>query len=253
MKNNNHNNSDCGFSDELVSYLYGESNAAENALFEKHLNKCSNCAEEFQAFSGVHFSINDWKMKDFANLETPVIEIPYEKSKQPEVSVVKETWLSAVRDLFSLSPRAFSLATASFAVLAICVGIVFLVINSRQNNFVAENDKNKKSTSSPKAEKTPPENNTAKTPQTEQKQPSQDSKQPQSDIVIDTKPKNVQVVKASGKTTQIQKTDNAVQPKKDVKRANKNIQNAPKMIEDDEEDETLRLAEIFDEIGSVEE
>src|SRR5687768_16484654 len=139
MMNNNHKNSGCGYADQLVSYLYGETGSAENPAFEIHLETCSICSDELEAFSSVQFSINDWKTKEFSHLETPVIKIPYENpgslNNRPDTTNVNESWLSGLRSLFSLNPS-WSLATASFAVLAVFAGFGFIAFNSDKGNFV---------------------------------------------------------------------------------------------------------------------
>jgi len=255
--NNNHKNSNCGFSEELVSYLYGETGGAENTAFEAHLQSCAGCAEELEAFSGVHFSIDDWKLKEFANLVTPSIEIPYEKAeKSIAVSNVSGSWLSALRrDLFSLSPRGWSLATASFAVLAVCVGIALFALNSRKDNDVAGSNKNNP-VILPTVEKTPePTNvnaNQKNQPDREVK-PLNDPKSPQPEVAIAPEPKNSRVVKASNNPRPVQKVENTnIQKNNEVKR-NKNNEVPPKIVvEDDDEDNTLRLAELFDEIDTKE-
>lgn len=257
MMNNNHKNSNCGFSEQLVSYLYGETGGAENAAFETHLQTCAGCAEELEAFSGVHFSINDWKIKEFANLATPSIEIPYEKAeKSVEVSSVSGSWLSALRGLFSLSPRGWSLATASFAVLAVCVGIVLFALNSRKGNDVAGSNKNNPVVL-PTVEKTPEQANTNSNQNNQPDKvvkPINEPKSPPPEVAATApEPKNNRVIKASNNPRPAQKVENTnVQKNNEVKR-NKNNEIAPKIVvEDDDEDNTLRLAELFDEIDTKE-
>ena len=55
MMHNNHKKSGCGFDELLVSYLYGETNAAETAKFAAHLETCAGCADELEAFAGVMY------------------------------------------------------------------------------------------------------------------------------------------------------------------------------------------------------
>ncbi|MEP6902125.1 MAG: hypothetical protein ABJA66_10270 [Actinomycetota bacterium] len=255
MLNGNHKNSGCGFSEKLISYLYNESVGTEKVEFEAHLKKCSGCADEFADFSGVHFSINDWKLKEFALLETPIIEIPYEKHEKPvEVSSLKGSWLSGLRNLFALSP-AWSLATASLVVLVVCVGIGLMILNSRQPNEVAGTDKNQsKPTISPTAEKTPPQSNTnviENNSPNKQPKPIDAPKPSQPEVAVSnsTNSTNNRVVKVStGNQRPIQKPGNI--RNNEVKDTNKNQKIQQKAVEDDEEDNTLRLAELFDEIDT---
>ena len=258
--NNNHKNSNCGFSEQLVLYLYGETAEAENMAFEAHLKSCANCSEELEAFSGVHFSINDWKLKEFANLATPSIEIPYEKAeKAVEVSSVSGSWLSALREVFSLSPRGWSLATASFAILAVVIGIALFALNSRKANDIAGSNKNNP-VIAPTVEKTtgPTNSNANQNNQPDKEvKPLSEPKSPKSEVAVTNnapEPKNARVVKASNNPRPIQKVGNSdAQKNFEPKRANKNKEIPSKIVVDeDDEDNTLRLAELFDEIDTKE-
>ncbi len=259
MINNNHKNSGCGNAEKLVSYLYGENGAAETTTFEAHLQTCSVCSDELEAFSGVQFSINDWKLKEFAQMETPIIQIPYEKvgkaSNNHEVSGVTVSWLSGLRKYFSLSP-AWSLATASFAILAVCAGIALIVLNSDKSNDVAGT--NTKPVAVPTVQKTTSptnENSNQNISPDKEEKPLNAQKTPPTEVAVAPDTKNNLVVKTPINQRLPQKAETPKLPKNNniVKRDNNNkIEVPPKMIEEDEEDDTLRLAELFEEIDTVE-
>jgi len=256
MMNTNHKKSNCGFSEQLVSYLYGETVGAENTAFEAHLSNCSICADELEAFSGVQFSINDWKVKEFANLAAPSIEIPYrEAEKTAEVSNAKVSWLSSLREIFSLSPRNWSLAGASLAVLAVCALVALFALNSSKDKDVAESNKTNPIIA-PTVEKMPSETNSngnQNNPSEKQTNPANTPKSTQPDVAVTVpSPTNSRVVKASNNPRPTQKIDNTNSPKNnEQKRTNKNNEIAPKIaVDDEEEDKSLRLAELFDEIDT---
>ncbi len=253
MMNNNHKKSGCGFSEQLVSYLYGETVGAEITAFEAHLNVCSVCAAELEAFSGVQFSINDWKLNEFANLAMPSIEIPYQKAEnQAEVSSVKGSWLSALRELFSLSPRGWSLATASLAVLAVCALIALFALNSRKDNDVAESNKTNP-LALPTVEKTTPETITNSNANNQPEKVVKPSSEPKSEVAVAPNTKDNRVVKTSNNSRSTQKVDANSPKNNEQKRTNKNNEVAPKIaVDDEEEDKSLRLAELFDEIDTKE-
>ncbi|HEY0461896.1 MAG TPA: zf-HC2 domain-containing protein [Pyrinomonadaceae bacterium] len=258
MLNNNHKNSGCDFGEALVSYLYGETDAREKAAFEAHLRLCQACAEELEAFSGVQFAINDWKLKDFAELQTPVIEIPSKSAENPsKASTPTGSWLPAfVRDLFSLTPpRGWALATASLALLAVFAGIALFALNSKNGGEIAGTNKNSKpAVVVPTVEKTLENSNDNANqsnsavkdskPQTEQKTPEVAVSKPESE--------NKRVVKAVNNQRQPSKSDDkATRKNNDARRSNKTDKDvAPKVIPDDDEDDTLRLAELFEEIDT---
>jgi hypothetical protein len=139
LDNNNQNNSTCAFAEQMVSYLYGEANVKEKAVFETHLNSCADCAEEFAGFGVVRSSVIEWRNEEFLSLETPSIEIPYEKQQDfynAEAKLkVSTDWIAALRRIFSVSPALT--ASASFAIIAICLGIIFFAGKSSNNLDVA--------------------------------------------------------------------------------------------------------------------
>src|SRR5947209_7479030 len=51
----------CGRGEELVAYLYGESDAAESKTFRQHLTACAVCREELAAFGGVREAVGEWR------------------------------------------------------------------------------------------------------------------------------------------------------------------------------------------------
>lgn len=250
MTNNNHKNSFCGFSEQLVSFLYGETGGSEKASFEAHLENCAVCAGELEAFSNVQISINDWKLKEFAPLATPIFEIPFEKTvegfQSPTGSV---SWMATFRDLFSISP-AWSLATASLAVLAVCAGIFLFALNSRQGNDIAEGNKPVKSKTAPTASMTPPDSNSKSNSNNEADNKIAPVKENKPDVAVsnETNQKNTRIVKTSN-PRQTPKTEGSTK-NADVKRNDKTKnQPTPKIMpDDDEEDDSLRLAELFEEI-----
>ncbi len=252
MLNGHHKNSGCGFDEQLISYLYNEIKGAEKFEFERHLNNCSSCADEFAAFSGVQSSINDWKINEFANLQTPVFKIPFADSVTSTIkqkpSDITDAWLSGLRQLFSLSPRAWSLATASFMVLAVCVGIVFLELNYQKNNELSQNNKQLNPIISPTIEQTKVIS-PSETP--EIKLPNKPSKPEIVKSDIDSK--NSRTVKIVDSSRQPKKIENAGGRKNNDFKINNKINNqprTPKVVIEDEEDNSLRLAELFDEIGT---
>jgi hypothetical protein len=139
MDSNNHNSS-CNFSDLLVSYLYGEIGEQEKLRFESHISSCNACADEIFAFGGVRSSVQSWRETEFAKLPTPVIVLPAVETPEKTAILLPETataaaasrparWLTSLRELFSLSPKWTGAATAC-AALAICAGLFYIAVIS---------------------------------------------------------------------------------------------------------------------------
>jgi hypothetical protein len=247
MLNNNHKNKDCEYGEALVSYLYGEANAGERAALEAHLDDCAACAGELEAFSGVHFSINDWKAMEFDRLETPFIEIPYEKAeKRVESSVAASSWIAELRGFFSLSP-VWSLATASLAVAAVAVGLIFYAARSPKLNEVTH------TSLQTQISPTPSSNVNQNSSPDKVVKPIKEPESPKPETVVDTKQKKSSVVKTTTNQRQPRNAETTnTQKNKDVKDNKNNNRVPPGVIQDEEEDNTLRLAEIFDEIDTDE-
>ncbi len=246
MFDNNHHNSSCAFAEQIVSYLYNETNAKEKAAFDVHLNSCSTCAEELAGFGFVRSSIVEWKREEFSSLETPSIEIPYPTA----ISTEKQSWFGELRQLFTLS-RAWSMALAA---IVVCVGLTFLVFNFSNNTEVAE-DKNKptKSVVSPIVEKRV-EQPIEKIPDETayQKQPNS----PDTEIAPRVVPKN-RIVKASNNLTKknnVKQNSNSLENVRKIKDDKNTLaeqkQSVPKLNSlEEEEDNSLRLADLFAEDG----
>lgn len=118
MKTQDHN--ECPFSDEIVSYMYGEMPDGAQLKFEHHLAACQVCTDDFAAVSLARFETYDWKRVEFDPLETPQIVIPY-REKTVSLGERVSAWLSWV----TVVPAAAAI------VLSVGVGY-FLLVNERQ-------------------------------------------------------------------------------------------------------------------------
>ena len=244
MLNNGHHNPSCAFAEQIVSYLYGETNNKEKAAFDVHLNSCSTCTDELAGFSFVRSSIVEWKNEEFLNLETPSIKIPYPIA----VSTEKQSWLAELRKLFTFSPM---WATA-FAAVIICVGLILLAVNFSNNNDVAESDNTPiESIVSPSVEpkdEQPIEkisdNIASKSLENNQSKPSE--------IAPRIVPKN-RITKTSNKPTKVLPNSNNPTNVRQIKEDKTTLvvkkREVPKLNNlEDEEDNSLRLADLFAEV-----
>ncbi len=107
----------CSDDDAFVAYLYGEMPTPEREAFEDHLIVCVPCTDEFAAAADSRYSVFEWKKLDFDPLETPVFEIPYAEAK-PSYS-----WVDSLKGIFATGPR---LATAgAFGLVLAILGFAF--------------------------------------------------------------------------------------------------------------------------------
>jgi hypothetical protein len=121
---NNGNTSNCGFADEIVSYIYDEIGATDRTNFERHLADCAVCTDEFAAISNARFSVFEWRREEFAHLSTPKIVIPFGEKQYSIVENGSVGLMAGLRGLLSIS----SWPVAVAAVLLVCLGFGFLAM-----------------------------------------------------------------------------------------------------------------------------
>jgi hypothetical protein len=121
----------CGFDNELLSYIYEDSSVESREQFEEHLAECTTCTDEFAAVSLARYSVYEWHKEEFVPLATPQIVIPYSTRE-----VTPNVW-DGLRSAFS-----FNWATPAFAAAGIllAIGITFYFVElSPTSSEVAAN------------------------------------------------------------------------------------------------------------------
>jgi anti-sigma factor RsiW len=110
----------CGRGEELVTYLYGESDAGESKTFRQHLNNCAVCREELAAFGGVREAVGEWRAEVLST--TPALDIKEALTpavRAPRAPERKRSAMAALREFLSLSPLWLQ-AGAVAAALVVC-------------------------------------------------------------------------------------------------------------------------------------
>lgn len=259
MNSSNHNSS-CNFSDLLVSYLYGEIGEPEKFRFESHVSSCGVCAEEIAAFGGVRASVQNWRETEFAVLSTPVFDLPFEKEKtkilSTETTAASRSRLAGLREMFSLSPVWTGAATAC-AALAICAGLFYVALSSsvQTDRSLAGTNKNASVAIAPSP--TVESTITAGNAESGDKQPDET---PKPEISKDKKQIPSKTVPAAERTvvnenTSVKPLKTNVAPKPSSKEKPASSVKKPSKQSDiefstrEEEDKSLRLADLFDEVS----
>ncbi|HEY0659313.1 MAG TPA: hypothetical protein VGD05_12600 [Pyrinomonadaceae bacterium] len=269
MSKNNHIDG-CVYTAEILAYLYGEIGKREKFDFETHLPDCTNCTDALADSAFALFSVKEWRDTEFAHLETPVINVPYllEKEIITDASV-SDSWLARLRRYVSLSP-AWATAGGAMAALAIGIGLVFAAMNISQTAEIAEvNKQNPAETAISPTTEIVVQNPTEIT--SGNQKPESNREQPP-----DSPDKNIKSIKPemalkdksfdSSENTVVKLSDNArknkivkqisedvsannrVDGKTTNKAAASKPRQAPGLVNfEDEEDNTLRLAELFEE------
>jgi hypothetical protein len=122
MKNGNHNRTD-GHGAELVEYIYDEMETSRRDLFEQHLADCDRCSMELAAISDARLGVMEWRSSDFDPLATPAIEIPFDGSERQAFGPRASGLADIVRSIFQI-PMTARIA-AGLATAAVVVGIVY--------------------------------------------------------------------------------------------------------------------------------
>jgi anti-sigma factor RsiW len=217
----------CGQEDQLLSYLYEDGTVASREEFESHLAECEACTDEFAAVSLARFSVYEWHKEEFVPMPTPQIVIPYDAKP---VSI----W-AGLREAFSFNWATASLAAASLLVIAAFGAYVVSIDNAG----VAEvNLANVNNVAAP----TPANIDVSKP-----------TSVVSNDAVVPVKAMNEE-------PTRVARPIKTVQAKRDVRPSQPMIRNDAKnaavatsnnnrtinAVDDDSEDTSLRLTDLFD-------
>ena len=124
---------ECGFSADMVPYMYAELPAAESAIFETHLLDCTACTDEFASLSSARYEVYDWKKVEFDMIPTPSFVVPVAFESDPAMS-----WTEKIRAAFSASWAVPSVAFAAVAIVSIFA--VIFISSSGENIQIASND-----------------------------------------------------------------------------------------------------------------
>jgi hypothetical protein len=254
FENNGHDPS-CNFAVDVVSYLYNEIGGAEKHEFESHLAGCNTCSAELASFSGVRSSVNTWRAQEFDPLATPVIDIPFETRPGPATAAGwRGTILTDFKKLFAFSP--WPPAAVAFAALAIFIGLGFFAfsyLNKPESNF-AKNNSGSGPGVSPTVEAVKNSKEVAEV--NNNSQPNGDDKAVST--VKPAEPEGTAVKVAATQNTPKNRSVKAgpdiAAPKKAVDKPNtQQNQKAPSLNNyTEEEDKTLRLADLFEETDTKE-
>jgi hypothetical protein len=265
LNKNNQNKNSCEFGEQIVSYLYEETNAAEKVKLETHLQNCSFCADELSDFGIVRSSIIEWKNGEFSNIKAPVIEIPIDLTKNVSSNGFRD-WVAKFYSVFNFKP-AF---TAVLALIVAGIGLTLFALNFSKMDETARivNDVNNSvSAGSPRVEKTltPPKDvaeNQNSEPVSKEKNSSASLENELKDSRIKiAQLKQLQGNKYKNKSTANRETTDSVNSEqiRSVKALNKTskkpVTNLNPQVPiysrvEEEDDKSLRLADLFDEIDS---
>lgn len=225
------NKTDCKYSADIVPYMYGELTSGDTSSFESHLQQCGVCTDEFASISSARYEVYDWKKVAFDPLSTPAIVIPFGE-------VANVPLVERLRAVFAQSWAVPGFAFAAIALVAVFAAVAIVNLDNETPQLAANNAAG---TSAP----LPP------SPQPAAPAPPRD--EVTSINEVDPDQEKVRPVRsaASQLRHQVRTTDRSI-PKRvetSVTAATSQDTRAPRLNEfSEEEDNSLRLAELFEDI-----
>jgi hypothetical protein len=235
-KLNGHHDFGGGHGEELVSYIYGELDPPRRDAFESHLSGCDECAVELASFSEARLGVIEWRREDFEHLATPEIGIPYETVTSTELVPGRNGLfadvLTAIRGLSALSKIGVAFAAACLA-----VGIAyFAAFTPKQNVEVAS--------------KASPNVNLATISRPEIVEPIPEQSIPNKSEELAAKPFLNERRQAEPQRS-LPIHQSTIRPRRLSTAPKAETAKAPRLNSfDDEDDRSLRLSDLFAELGS---
>ncbi len=262
MKNDSPKNLNCEFAAETLDFLYGELNDAAEKSFHLHLNECSECADEIREFSGLRFSIREWKAAEFDKLSTPEISIPYQTAATKTVETVNSVSLfETIRRYFTFSPVLSG--AAAVLIIALMFGLGIFVLNNNEKDSLADSNvppiSNNESAESPQNIVEPDKEIIAKeNNESERENPAADSAF-QKERKIDKKSEPVRIYSKSNTKRKSQPVKTFEKKSSSIDVINngqvaENLNNKNRLrlyeLPEESEDNSLRLTDLFAELES---
>jgi len=229
----------------LVAYIYGELDEPSRNAFESHLAGCDDCAIELAAVSDARLGVVEWRRTDFEHLATPEIVVPFDHAVSASTQAPEKAPLFAglVESLLALP--LFARAGVGLAAAALLVGAIYLVgIRSTTGDQVAD---------VPKSDMPPTAPKEAPYQIPEQTIVAQDNDKPVPPQTLGiTKPENTkqQLASSQPKKNSTMARNVRVTGKEPSGTMIASTRKAPRLNNfEEDEDKTLRLVDLFAEIG----
>lgn len=218
----------CTHGGDMLAYLYNEMTGADREMFEEHLSDCGTCIDDFAELSQSRYPVFEWKQLEFDPMPTPTIVLPVEDARV--------SWFDKVRAAFALRPAFAFGSLAAIAVIASLAAFVLIGGSSADVDVAGGVPTPAPIVPSPEAPARIPDRAIEPV------------------AANDTKPEirrneTPKVVKASAPTS---KPAAPLTKPKATQQAKRNEPLPALNSGDEDEDDSLRLADIFEEIGTSE-
>jgi hypothetical protein len=243
MFDRNHN-SNGNHGADLISYLYGEMDENTRSAFESHLAQCDGCAVELGAFSDARLGVVEWRRNDFDRLATPEIAISRETTRVALAPLREKKGLFASLAELIGSASVFAKVGVGLAAAALLIGFVyFALVPPSGNRDIAVKKVDKSAETSVQNE-------------------SVADKRKEVAVLPDKTPKHIVTPAVVHPTPVVKHRSANIQLAVSYPKVRNNVirrigsetakKVAPRLnLYDEEEDRTLRLSDLFSEIGPV--
>lgn len=235
----NNGNKGCEFNDEIVSYIYDEMDPAGRSRFESHLASCTACTDEFAGISNARFSVFEWHKEEFAPLATPEIVIPYAPKASANKAEATSGFFAGLQELLAFARSPLAIGGAFAAVLVIGF-LAFNFMDRRSEQTIASNAA-ENPVSSPIVEPLRKVEQPTRNEITTAETATHDNEiKPLKAAVHETRSRS-----APAASLKMRRMGNDV-----ASGSSGRTRKAPSLSElNDDDDDTLRLSDMFDEIG----
>ncbi|MEO5859476.1 MAG: zf-HC2 domain-containing protein [Pyrinomonadaceae bacterium] len=212
----------CIHGGDMLAYLYDEMVSSDREMFEVHLADCGTCIDDFAELSQSRYPVFEWKRSEFDPLPTPRIVIPFE-------AAVSVSWFQHIRTMLFVRPSLAFGGLSSAIVVAVITGYFIIGSPSRYTEVARDAEP-----------KTSPSRTAVVNPLP-------------ADVSADQTSKPSKVLTEGPKATKVSTATKPPvrQPRARPVQQAKRTDAIPVMSSiDEDEDDSLRLADIFAEIGT---
>jgi hypothetical protein len=123
----------CGFAGKPLDYIYRELSPAATASFEKHLLECEVCADELADLSLPRLEVYEWHRDEFVPIPTPIFHLPV-STPAPRIRM-----LDGIR-AFLAGPYGMTAGAVGAIVLAIVAGFLVHSRNGANVDAIASSE-----------------------------------------------------------------------------------------------------------------
>jgi anti-sigma factor RsiW len=248
-------NEPCSDGELLMSFMYGELTVDEHVRVDRHLATCQVCTDELAALGAVRSDVAFWKRTEFDSLPTPIVSLPSASDDNPRATVSTEQapWKFAnwIAGIFT-TPRTWALGVSAFAAVVVTIGAAFLLAGSGNQDGARADGKQNRPVVTPSVTggttvSVTPEPTSPTSARGGTVSPTPEGRS----VVNPTGSPSTVAIPAKSTRNGTRRNDAGTTPRTSTSpRTPRKEVPVVETADEDETDDSLRLAELFDEIGA---